>query len=784
MGRQREDPVKPQKINCWEFKECGRGPGQSAASGLAPCPAATDNRCDGLNHGHNAGRICWAVTGTVCGGRVQGSFAKKGLQCMSCDFFAAVKEQEGADFLLLRRTQELEEVFREAEHRYRAMFDGVPIGLFRSTPTGELLDANPMMVQMLGYGCRADVLGIDLGAMCLLQPSDAHVLERVATDGMVQGVETQLRRPDDSTLWARLSVRAVQTEDGRAVYYEGAVEDVTQRREAELQLRRSHEHLEMLVQERTKELEQATDEARRARDAAEAANRTKSTFLANMSHELRTPLNAVIGYSELVQEEMADLGQQQFVPELEKIQAAGRHLLALINDVLDLSKIEAGKLDLYLEQFDVRELLDTIMATVQPLADCNGNRLELRIDGSLGTVRADLTRTRQVLLNLLSNACKFTEGGVIELAAARCVEAGHDWLELRVRDTGIGMSPEQLDTVFDAFRQADASTTRKYGGTGLGLAISRKFCEMMGGRLVAESHAGEGSIFTVRIPAQVRAAASAAPPDSDGAMAPHPDAFEAKVLVIDDDPAVGELLGQLLRRDQLGVVAAGSGPEGVRLATEIQPLAIILDVLMPGVDGWAVLQQLKAEPATASIPVIMLTVTEERGLAYALGAADHLTKPVDRQRLLAAVRKSISGEQQATILVVEDDEATRHIVARSLRREGWSVTTAINGRDALDELAKGAPSVILLDLMMPEMDGFEFLRRCQQTEGLQRIPVVVMTAKTLTEEERLLLNGWAEKVFEKGSFDERELLSQVRDLVLRYASSAGARKPAVSGVVR
>jgi GAF domain-containing protein/CheY-like chemotaxis protein len=493
----------------------------------------------------------------------------------------------------------------------------------------------------------------------------------------------------------------------------------------------------------------------------DVANRHKSEFLASMSHELRTPLNAIIGYSEMLEEEAGELGQEALVPDLQKIHAAGKHLLELINAVLDLSKIEAGKMDLLIEPFDVAALVTDVAAVVRPLAEKNGNRLEARCDVGVGEMRADLTKVRQALFNLLSNACKFTERGRVTLTASREAGAASDTVVFAVSDTGIGMTEEQLGRLFQEFTQAEATTSRRYGGTGLGLALSRRLCRLMGGDVTVESAHGRGSTFTVRLPATVVAPVPEAPAVERHASA---DASPrgSLVLVVDDDPAVRDLMARFLGREGFRVAVAAGGEEGLRLARELRPEVVTLDVMMPGMDGWAVLGALKADAATADIPVVMLTIVDDKNLGYALGAAEYLTKPIDRDRLLAVLGRY---RRDRLVLVVEDDAPLRELLRRLLEREGYAVVEAADGHAALECVRTKAPGMILLDLMMPVMDGFEFMTELRREEPWRDIPVIVLTAKDLSAVDRERLTGSVTRILQKGSLDRDALLAQVRALV-------------------
>lgn len=393
------------------------------------------------------------------------------------------------------------------------------------------------------------------------------------------------------------------------------------------------------------ELERRQQKLEILREAAETANRAKSQFLANMSHELRTPMNAIIGYSEMVIDEATDLGLDNSVADLRKIQAAGKHLLALISDILDLSKIEAGRMELYPETFDVQGMIRDLAATIQPLVDKNGNQLTVDVAPGVGSMHTDLTKVRQMMLNLLSNACKFTSEGAVRIAVRPETIDGRAWMIFQVADSGIGMEQDRVSKVFEAFTQADASTTRKYGGTGLGLTITRKFCEMMGGDIAVESTIGVGTTFTIRLPAGAAGESKVAGPLQAlaKAVAPADKRPERQaggsVLVIDDDPAAQGLMNAYLTRAGYSVTVASGGTEGLELARTLRPDIITLDVMMPRVDGWSVLSSLKADTELADIPVMVISMVENQSMAYSLGAAQYMAKPVNRDRLISVLQE-------------------------------------------------------------------------------------------------------------------------------------------------
>jgi len=491
----------------------------------------------------------------------------------------------------------------------------------------------------------------------------------------------------------------------------------------------------------------------------EMASQHKSQFLSSMSHELRTPLNAIIGLTEMMVTHAARFGTEKAQEPLRRVRGAGTHLLGLINQVLDLSKIEAGKLELSPEPVNLARLIDDVIGTARQLAEQNKNRLIVENQEGLGPLTVDPMRLRQVLLNLLSNACKFTKEGQVALRVRKVVD-GRDWIEFAVSDTGIGMTPVQQARVFEEFTQADASTARQYGGTGLGLAITRKLAQMMGGDVMVASEPGKGSVFTVRLPAD----ADTLPKGSMGLAGSRSPGVDC-VLVIDDDATARELIADNLKVEGFSVVTAAGGLEGLKLAKELRPIAITLDVMMPDLDGWSVLAALRQDAELAEIPVIMVTILDEQRRATALGAAGYLTKPIDRHTLQRMIDRFRASARPTRILLVEDDDVQRERVREWLEGQPWIVQEAASGREALARLQAEKPDVILLDLMMPEMDGFAVVAALQKQPEWRDIPVIVITSLDLDAKDRERLNSGVQSVLVKETFRPAELVERIRRLV-------------------
>lgn len=529
------------------------------------------------------------------------------------------------------------------------------------------------------------------------------------------------------------------------------------------QLNKANNELEDIVDMRTKQLQEA-------KSIAESANYAKSMFLANMSHELRTPLTAIIGYSEILEEEALEDGLDSYVSDLLKIKNSGIHLLNIINDILDLSKIEAGKIKLHISKVPIIPLIVNIVESINLMVNKNNNTINVINDDILNDliIQTDETRIKQIIYNLISNACKFTENGIITLHSLIKDIGGKKRLCFIVKDTGIGIAADQIKSLFDPFVQVPSNASKKFGGTGLGLSISQQFCRMLGGDITVESQLGKGSTFTMWLPIDIE---SVNQPIDDliqntitGESNSKP---SATVLVIDDDARVRELLEKSLSKEGFKILTAENGLIGLELAKKHLPDVITLDLIMPKMTGWGVLARLNEDEELKRIPVIIITVDEDQKNGLVLGIKDYLTKPIDRNYLIQAIKNLVQPAYSSKIMIVEDNYETRELLVKTLKKENWKIIEAENGKVALNKLKEGVPDIIILDIMMPEMDGFQFAKAIKEVEKWKNIPILVVTAKDLTDEELKQLNGNVLKVIQKTGADFNRIIQRVHEFILK-----------------
>ena len=629
---------------------------------------------------------------------------------------------------------EQEQEMVRKEHRYRSLVEAVSQIVWRANVAGELMGDTSPWRDFTGQS-EAEIAG--LGWLDAIHPDDrdgtmAAWNDAVARRGIYK-IEHRMRRADGEWRYVAGRGAPVLDDDGRVLEWVGIHTDVTTRKTAEIELQR-------------------------AKEAAEAANLAKSQFIANMSHELRTPLSAVIGYSEMLEEEVQDAGMSHMLGDLQKINEAARHLLSMISDVLDLSKIEANRMTAFAEAFSVDALLKSVADMVGSLVGKRGNTLLIDAPQPLGGMHTDQVKLRQCLFNLLGNAAKFTERGTITLRVRRFEREQRDWVEFAVEDSGIGLTPEQLAGLFERFVQADSSTTRRYGGTGLGLSITRAFTELMGGEVDVTSEQGRGSTFVIRVPVELTE--PPAEPIEAVEMTPRDDS----VLIIDDDPGTRDLIARYLQREGFVTRQAGDGKTGLAMAKALHPRVVLLDVMMPQMDGWSVLSAIRGDPDLAATPVIMVSFVHEEGVAASLGANDYLAKPIEWDELRTVLARYRLGAIGDDILVVDDDADTRTRLTAMLNRSGFKVRAAADGPTALTMAEEAKPAVVLLDLMMPDMDGFTVLKKLRAREDWQDIAVVILTAKDITADERRFLQGEADQILTKGNTTFRELAEQLRGL--------------------
>ncbi len=554
----------------------------------------------------------------------------------------------------------------------------------------------------------------------------------------------------------RVAVRALASYQQRALHMEI--------------IRQKNEDLDRLASELAQAKRVSDERARQVEDAA----RLKSEFLANFSHEIRTPLNGIIGYCDLLGREEGERLTAHGRRDLTTIRKNAKTLLALINDILDLSKIESGQVSIVNEQVEVEPLFEECAATVKELLKGKDVNVRLVVEPAAQRAFTDALKLRQIVLNLMSNAAKFTDLGEI---CARARAVGND-LEVSVEDTGLGIPAEQLEHIFEKFRQVDGSLTRTRGGTGLGLAIVREISRVLGGKVTVKSSLGRGTTFTVTLAGAIESDAAHTSAPRAATPLPAADAPDRKhrVLVVDDDPMVQQLLKAQLEEDgmEVRIVTDGAGVLGT--ARKERPDVIVLDIRLPKLDGWSVLEALKSDPGLRDVPVVILSIEEERARGFSLGAFDYLVKPVEPDRLAAVIRNAVSPAA-GEVLVVDDDAEMRALVARRLTEEGFTVAHVANGEEALLRVRVAPPAVMILDLVMPEVDGFEVLARVRAAG--HQFPVVVLTGKDLTSSELAELRQAVSRVIHKSGRSLDDVLQETRRAVKRRRAVRAASRPKV-----
>jgi PAS domain S-box-containing protein len=636
--------------------------------------------------------------------------------------------------------QRVEDALRESEGKYRHIINAAADAIISLDEHGLVCEFNAAAEQMFGF-TKAELLGKPLTPIMPPHLRDAHTagLQRYLMTGQRQlshwhNVELPGYTRDGQEFPLEVSFSLLEAGDKK--FLTGVLRDITERKRVE-------------------------GELHQARETAEAATQAKSTFLANMSHELRTPMNAIIGFTRLVMRRSQDVLPQRQYANLEKILLSAEHLLTLINDILDLSKIEAGHMEVHPISFALEAVVDVCFHTLEPMVPSERLRLVKDIDAALPLLTTDKDKVQQILMNLLSNAVKFTTAGTITVTARH-----HDgMLTLAVTDTGTGIPAEALEQIFVEFRQVDNSPTRQYGGTGLGLSISRRLAQLLGGDITVQSTVGVGSTFTVTLPLHYDAASlgtriATLPAPEESLSQPESDKI---ILAIDDDPDVIYLLRENLTEAGYRVVGATSAEEGLRQARALRPLAITLDILMPHKDGWQLLHELKTDATTRDIPIIVLSIVDNKALGYQLGAFDYLLKPFDREAILTALTRIPS--QRGRLLVVDDDVQIVDLVRQFLAGEPYEVVAAADGQEALEAISQQRPDILLLDLLMPRLDGFAVIEHLRQEAQYQQLPIIVLTAKTLTPPEYARLEQSVRSVIQKQGWDHDTLKQELSSIL-------------------
>jgi PAS domain S-box-containing protein len=639
----------------------------------------------------------------------------------------------------------VEDALRKSEEQLRLLVNGVrDYAIFILDSSGQVATWNPGAERIKGYKTN-EIVGRHFS--CFYPSEDiqsgkpARELQRAIAEGHYQEEGVRLRK-DGSRFWADVVITALYDESGKLYGFSKVTRDISERKQAQQLIERQNRELEL----RNREVERATQ--------------LKSKFLASMSHELRTPLNAIVGFSDLLAEgtpgQLNDK-QKRFV---DHIKQGSAHLLQLINDILDLSKIEAGQLELRGEDFKVADALPEVLSTIRPLAMAKNIQVHQALQ-SEASLHADRVRFKQVLYNLLSNAVKFTpKDGSISI---ECHQAGSQ-VELSVTDSGIGIRPEDQRMIFEEFRQVEGDSKSAQQGTGLGLAITKRLVEQQGGKISVESELGKGSRFTFTLPAG--AGTSVALPRLPLPSVASTGVSKPLILIVDDEVSARELISSFLDPEYRTAMAA-SGAEAIKKAQELRPDAITLDVLMSEGNGFETLVALRKNAETTQIPIIIVSIVDQKQVGFALGAADYLVKPIRKPMLLETIRKHVGSQadDDASILLVDDDPQTLELLEETLRSAGYETQSVRSGARALEVLSSKLVGAVMLDLLMPGMNGFEVIRHIRQAPNLKDLPVFIMTAKALTSDERSLLSRETQALFQKNGPWHQQLLVEVDRLV-------------------
>lgn len=700
-------------------------------------------------------------------------------------------------FKLIEELKERKEELERAKDYLINIIEDSPDIIITTDRDGRIIEFNPAAEKVLGYR-KEEVLGRNAKELYMQPEERDKVLEFLKDDKNLLNYETTLKAKDGKGVEVSLSISHLHDGEGRVIGTVGISKDIREEKRLRKALEERNRELEELNKNLEKKVLERTAELEKANRELERSNRYKSEFIANMSHELRTPLNSIIGFSELLLERLAGPLNERQEGYIKNILTSGRDLLTIINNVLDLAKIESGRMSLDLETFNISEAVKEVERLLRPLFDRKGVLFTSCIDlpGGEDPFVADRVKFKQILYNLLTNALKFTEsGGKVWLTVKEAedeelpvgIGEGERWTIVRVRDTGIGIKKEDLDRIFRDFEQVNKGLTRQYGGTGLGLSIAKRFVEMHGGILWVESRYGEGSTFSFAIPSlwqERNGPARGSGPSVKVAYRGYEEEPLRKnpplILVVEDDHPTLELLTLYLVQGGYRVAHAHDGEEAIEKAIELKPFCILLDLMLPKKDGWEVLQELKERKETKDIPVIISSIIDNRELGFALGAVDYLVKPINREELLECIERiDLSRKRmgRTTLLLIDNDASTLQMLGKALEEEGIVVLTAMTGREGITTAKEAGPNLILLNLTLPDMDGMEVVRRLKNTPACRDIPIFVMSEKDITREERLDLLRRIENVLQKGRFTGKDLVEEIRQIELLYPKKAGLIDP-------